>query len=272
MGLWLELGLAMLLGGSAASAAQHGTEIDHAGNRSEPLTAQRQAAPAAGEDPLPITFCEAARDWCATVRQDGEDGPWTLLVFPAGVQNEPLRYPLPEAPEEEPAEVSLWPFLVREADGTLLAGVQYYRRTMYSGGGAGAERLLLLRLPGEQAPVPVLETPIGGSSMVRACFGEDDMRARRDACHDEYEFTGTLALDPAATAGRPRFILTTVARTYPGQVSRDEDSAERPPLRRRDLIWWRDPECSYTRRFAPDAAGQYAPDAPLPACSDYLDL
>lgn len=244
---------------------------DRAGNRIEPLAAQPEAAPAADGAPPPATLCGAARDWCATVRQDGEDGPWALLVFPAGPGGEPRRHPLPEMAEDE-TEVSLWPFLVREADGTLLVGVKYYRRTMYSGGGAGAERLQLVRLAGDAAPVPVLETPIGASSTIRACFSEQDMRQRAQACHDEYEFSGTLTLDPATATGRPRFILTVIARTYPGQVSRDEDSLERPQLRRRDLVWWRDPECSYTRRFAPEAGGHYAPDAPLPACSDYLDI
>jgi hypothetical protein len=55
-------------------------------------------------------------------------------------------------------------------------------------------------------------------------------------------------------------------------VIRTGDSRARGRLTRRDLVWWRDPACSYARRFAPDAAGHYAPDAPLPACSDYLDI
>ncbi|HST36724.1 MAG TPA: hypothetical protein VLK25_08870 [Allosphingosinicella sp.] len=244
---------------------------DRAGNRIEPLMAQRQVAPSAGAEPLPATVCNGARFWCATVRRDGAEGPWTLLVYSAGLGGAPRRLTLPQAAEDE-TELAVWPFLVREADGALLVGIKWYRRTMYSGGGAGAERLQLLRLAGAAAPVAVLEAPSEGSSMVRACFSQEDMRSRRRACHDEYEFSGTLTLDPATTAGRPHFILTTMARTYPGRLAREEDSAERPPLRRRDLVWWRDPDCSYTRRFAPDAAGLYAPDAPLPACSDYLDI
>ena len=254
-------------------AAVEQPAADPAGNSIEPLRAERQAPPASGAEPLPATVCTTARRWCATVRRDGESGPWALLIYPQGrgARGEPVRHRL-EPGEEEADEVSVWPFLVREADGALLVGIKYYRRTMYSGGGAGVERLQLLRLAGDAVPVPVLETPIGASAMVRACFSEEDMRQRAEACHDEYEFNGSLTLDPATAAGRPRFILTARARTYPGRVSRDEDSAERPPLRRRDLIWWRDPACSYTRRFAPDGAGHYAPDAPLPACSDYLDI
>jgi hypothetical protein len=261
--------------GSALLAAAPTAHIaaDRAGNRIEPLAAQRQAAPASGEGPIPATVCTAARTWCATVRRDGESGPWALLVYPhgPGARGAAVRYPL-DPGDDDVAEVSVWPFLVREADGALLVGIKYYRRTMYSGGGAGAERIQLLRFAGDAAPVPVLEAPISASSMVRACFSEADMRQRARACHDEYEFAGTLTLDPATAAGRPRFILTTRARTYPGRVIRTADSLERGPLRRRDLVWWRDPTCSYTRRFAPDAAGHYAPDRPLPDCSDYLDI
>lgn len=266
------IGVAMI-GLALSLAAAPPPTADRAGNRIEPLAAQRQLAPAANADPIPATFCTAARSWCATVRREGERGPWALLVSPRGlgVRGAPVRYGL-DPGDDDVAEVSVWPFLVRETDGALLVGIKYYRRTMYSGGGAGAERLQLLRLAGDAAPVPVLEAPISASSMVRACFSEADMRERGRACHDEYEFAGTLTLDPATAAGRPHFILTTRARTYPGRVIRAEDMRERGPLRRRDLVWWRDPACSYTRRFVPDAAGRYAPSAPLPACSDYLDI
>lgn len=261
------LGLLLLI--AAAQPSQ--PAADRAGNRIETLRPQRQAAPAAEGERLPVTYCKRIGDWCATLRREGEGEPWELLVFAGGVRGggEPRRYPLPEAAEDE-TEVALWPCLVREADGALLVGIKWYRRTMYSGGGAGVERLQLLRLTDDATPV--LEAPIEASAMVRACFSDDDMRQRAGACHDEYEFSGSLTLDPTAAAGWPRFILTTVARTYPGQVSRYEDSAERAQLRRRDLVWWRDPTCSYTHRFVPDAAGHYAPDTPLPACSDYLDI
>lgn len=243
---------------------------DVAGNRMEALTAQGVAA---RDDLLPATACDGARRWCATLRRDGASGPWELLLFSAGPQSAPRHVALPEAPEgDDESELSVWPFLVREADGALLIGVTYYRRTMYSGGGAGVERLRLLRLTGEAALVTVLETPIGASSTVRACFSPADARARRQVCHDEYLFTGTLTLDPSTTAGRPHFILTAIAQTYPGRLIRSEDSRERGALRRRDLVHWRDPACSYTRRFAPDAAGGYAPEQPLPPCSDYLDI
>lgn len=261
----LQQMIALLLAAAAPVA-------DGAGNRMEILTAIPHPAPASGEQ-VPETLCAAGRGWCATLRRDEGDGPWALLLYPGGPQSAPRHVPLPAPAEDEgDSEVSVWPFLVREADGGLLVGVKYYRRSMYSGGGGGAGRLRLLRLAGEAPPAIVLELPIEAASMVRACFSRADMRARAQACHDEYEFAGTLALDPATSSGRPRFILTTVARTYPGRLIRDNDSRERGPLRRRDLVWWRDPDCSYMRRFAPDAAGHYAPDSPLPACSDYLDI
>jgi hypothetical protein len=148
------------------------------------------------------------------------------------------------------------------------------RSTGYSGGGASATRLTLLRFaPGAEGLAPVLETPLGGSAMIRACFGRRDERNRAGACHDQYELVGNLTLDSANAGARPRFLLTTRARTYPGRLDRNADSTAAPPLRRRDLVWAADPACTYTRMFAFDAAaGGYAPDRPLPDCDQYLDF
>ena len=67
--------------------------------------------------------------------------------------------------------------------------------------------------------------------------------------------------------------VETIATTYPGRRSRSEDSREGRPLRQQDLAYWRDPVCSYTRRYRFDAAaGRYLPESPVPACDDYLDL
>jgi hypothetical protein len=246
---------------------------DRAGNRYEALAPERQAAPAEGEEPLPATYCSTARDWCATVRRDEANGRWELLLYAGapGRQAEPRRFPIASG-DPDVSEVGLWPFRVRETDGALLVGIKYYRRTMYSGGSAGVEQLQLLRLAGEAAPATMLETAIGGSASIRACFGRRDMRNRAGACQDEYELIGNLTLDAANAGARPRLLLTARARTYPGRRDREHDSESDPPLRRRDLVWWNDPVCSYRRNFAfaPDE-GRYRPDSPLPDCAQYLD-
>ena len=41
--------------------------------------------------------------------------------------------------------------------------------------------------PGVAEPPPLLTVPNGGSVMIRACFGERDMRQRAGACHDLYD-------------------------------------------------------------------------------------
>lgn len=172
------------------------------------------------------------------------------------------------------ATFAIRPALVREADGAVLIQVERTRTTGFSGGGARAIRLELVRAgPGAGALGGVLDAPASAVKDIRACFGERDRRARRDACSDQYEFATTLTLDPATRAGRPRFLLAARARTYPGRRMLSSDSTTARPLRRADLAWAADPACSYRRRFAYDeAAGAYLPDAALPDCADYLDF
>ena len=99
------------------------------------------------------------------------------------------------------------------------------------------------------------------------------MRRRRNACSDQYEFAGTLTLDPATRAGRPHFLFSARARTYPGRRALDSDSTTAPPLRPSDLHWAVDPACTYRRSLAPGAGDAgYTPDRPLPDCADYFDF
>jgi hypothetical protein len=155
-----------------------------------------------------------------------------------------------------------------------VVGVERTSSTSYSGGGASATRLLLVRAgPGGGPLRLVLDMPLRGGKDIRACFGPRDRRNRRGACSDQYEFAATLAIDPATRAGPPHFLLSTSARTFPGRRTTDSDSTTAPPLRPSDLHWATDPVCSYRRRIAFDAGeGRYLPDRALPACADYLDF
>ncbi|HSD36384.1 MAG TPA: hypothetical protein VLC92_02680 [Rhodocyclaceae bacterium] len=177
---------------------------------------------------------------------------------------------LSSADEEEPS-LQLWPQLIR-FEGGILAGVETEARAMYSGGGGNATTLHLIAfLPG-QPPFEVLSVPQSANVMIRACFGERDMKKRAGACHDEYNFDANLALTGKSAAGMPVLRYRSTATSFPGPVSRSRDSLAGRPLRKRDLVTFTDPQCSYQRlyRFAPEARS-YVPDTPPPDCSNYTE-
>jgi hypothetical protein len=255
---------------------------DRAGNRIEPLDTEG-AAPAPGSGQAAratANYCSGPGEdrWCVSGGPDEAGGPWRLTISRRHrlLDSRPAYY-APAEPDED-AGYSVWPWLIRERGGSVLVGLLTMRGASYAGGGASATRLTLVRLDGGSGAVePVLEVPDTGLATIRACFSEADARARRGQCEDEYELAGALRIDTnnpsAPDDSRPRLILETRARTWPGRITRDADSRDRGPLRRGDLAWWRDPECSYRRSFALDpATGRYVPDSPLPDCLDYLDI
>lgn len=226
-----------------ATDAPSGAAEDAAGNVIEPLAAQG------------VVYCSADGVWCVektdaivVVRRDGAD--------------------VASIPLDDPAASGVWPSIVRSGDSALI-GVTQSREAMYSGGGGSATTLTLYDVTGGAA-TPALEIPLSGAVSIRACFDEDDPARRANVCHDEYSFEGALALDPSVRRGAPRIVLTTEASTYPGQLSRSEDSTQAAPLTQADLVRWRDETCSY-RRVARREDGAYVWDDPLPACSDYLE-
>ena len=235
-------------------------------------TARRAAAAALVEN-LVLHRCTSDRLWCAQLVQEGEA--WHVEIVDRSRYGEPerrIRFDPPDPGSADPF-YELWPNLVREPNGTVAIGLLTSWRAGFSGGGAMTTRLSLHHIgPDAAAAVTLFEVPVGGSAMIRACFGDDDMRRRREACHDDYQFSGELALEPGTSSGRPLFRFTTTARTYPGEVWRWEQVPDdRPPLQRRELVWSTDPNCSYRRVFRFDpAAGRYVPDDLLPECGQYL--
>ena len=211
----------------------------------------------------------AAPRWCVSASRNDDLG-WTLTIGNAETSRTArVRLPAPEGPE---ASLAVWSQLIRGADGSVLAGVQRTDRGAFSGGGWQKDRLILVRITAETETI-VLDLPLLGSASIRACFDERDRRRRRDACTDDYSFTAGFELATDNASPTPALDVWTHATTYPGRRSRSEDSRERRPLRRQDLTRWRDPVCSYTRRYRFDAAaGRYLPESPVPACADYLDL
>jgi hypothetical protein len=269
---WLLPGLLLLLWGRPAAAEPAQMLPFPAVETREAREAARRAAEAALVEDIVVNRCTSDRGWCAELVRDGES--WLLeLVDRTGANGAERRVRF-EPPDRQIGDpfFALWPHLVREAGGAVMIGLLAGRRNGFSGGGALATRLILVRFEsGAARAAEVLTVPVEGSAMIRACFGARDMRLRRRACHDECEFSGALALAPDDGAGHPRLAFTTRARTYPGDLTPWEDSAERPPLRRGDLVWADHRGCSYRRTFAFDPAeGRYLADAALPDCSQFL--
>lgn len=236
---------------------------DAAGNRMEALTAPKDGDPA----------CTADGRWCARIAKT--DGAGVLNVFD-GTQSLPAVWKQ-TAPEGGNGDTTyaLWPWIIREAaPDTVLVGVEVRESAGYSGGGANATHLTLYRLRAKGAAADWAEAttlPWDAYIMIRACFSEADMKKRADVCHDEYTFAGSLRLDPAVKAGRPRFTFQTRATSFPGKVSRSADSLEAPPLKKKDIVQAVDPACTYRRVLTVDAAtGRYVPDRPEPECTDYM--
>jgi hypothetical protein len=225
---------------------------DAAGNRMEALSEN------AG------SWCTDDRVWCVDAADDS-----TAIVS----RNGQTVSTIPVSDIEEGNDWGPWPHVIRVGrdDASAIIGIVSVDRQLYSGGSASARRVSLYEVaPGEEAQQVLVGVPISAEAMVRACFTEEHAAARQDACHDEYDFTGAITLDPAVAQGAPRLILTTVATSFPGQRTRASDSTTEAPLERSDLVIWRDDTCSY-RRVATREGASYVWDAPLPACADYLE-
>jgi hypothetical protein len=263
--------LLCLLAIAAAPQRAAAPAVDGAGNRMAAFAATTPPRNAEAQPDPSALHCTADRRWCARMRPEEGASAWVVELTTRGAPQRDFEL---TGPGDEEARFTIWPHIVIEAGGAVLIGVERSRSTSYSGGGASATNLVLVRAePGGGALRQVLDLPLRAGKDLRACFGPRDMRHRLGACSDQYEFDGSLTLDPATRAGPPRFLLTVRARTYPGRRDMNSDSTTERPLRRSDLRWWTDPTCSYLRRIAPDARdGQYAPDRPLPACSAYLDF
>ncbi|MEJ0060656.1 MAG: hypothetical protein WDM79_14230 [Terricaulis sp.] len=231
---------------------------DGAGNRMEAL-----ANPDAEHT---ARWCTGDGVWCVSASDE---------VAPAvtNTQTETTT----ELPLVEEGSAGVWPMIVRSrgAGGgeDVIVGITATKQEGYSGGGASQSLLQLYSISSESGlATTALEhpLPLAGAADIRACFSEQDTANRRDACSDQYNFEGALTLDTAPTSGSPVLIFTTEASTYPGRVSRSEDSTAAPPLTQADLVHVRDERCSYRRTLSRNADGAYIPDVPLPECPDYF--
>lgn len=252
------------------------------------LIAAAQPAAAAAPDPVIIALvagegekqCLPDHSLCLDLPRTEESGGALHLSAPATGSARDAAFALPYAADDGQA-LGLWPYLVslpRHADDAsgaqqYLMGVIVGVRTMYSGGGGSGSRLHLLRLDTTPSSTrlgdEVLDVVWGSSLMIRACFSEADMKNRREACHDEYGFTGKLSAAPADGAELPALTYRSTATAYPRGARRWGDNSDLR-LTAADLVRETDPICSYERtlHYNP-ATSRYEMDRPAPECSDY---
>jgi len=198
-------------------------------------------------------FCAGGEAWCVLT---GDEGAVSVA------QDGGAQVALPTRGER-------WPNAI-VSQGAAIVGVIETETQTYSGGGGSASHLTLYRVA-NGAAMEIAKLPYAAAIDIRACFTEEDTRRRMDACSDQYNFVSRVRLDETVTSGAPRIVLETAAGTFPGRVTRGEDSLERSALTQADLVWAQDDVCSFRRTYSATAAGPYAPDAELPACSDYLE-
>lgn len=245
------------------------------------------AQPAAASDPVVIALvagegdrkCLPDKSLCLDLpgpAKAGEGG----LVLTAPTNGDARDLPLPYS-RDDGQSLALWPYLIAvpprgdaPADARqYLMGVVTSQTAMYSGGGGNGSRLHLLRLDTTPSDMrvgdEVLDVVWDSSLMIRACFSEQAMKDRREACHDEYNFTGTLSAGPAEAGELPALTYRAVATAYPRTARRSQDNGGLQ-LKAADLVHAKDPECSYERtlRYNP-ATSRYEMDRPAPDCSDY---
>lgn len=226
--------------------------------------------------PRQIHQCTADGAWCIKTSKS-----WLTVLArsPNGTLVERARLPMTND-EERMTESKPWMSLVRARLGAnserVLIGVEERRSEAYSGGGGSLTELHLYAVGAggkDSSATPQLSIPLTSSFMVRACFSPEDEKARRGACHDEYTFAGELELARTRRSGEVSVAFRGRAESYPGRRSRMDDSSQQPPLRKSDLVWALDAECSFQRYIRWNmSTGTVSWSRPLPSCENYLQL
>jgi hypothetical protein len=265
--------------------------------RMEPLIEVPQASQAEvpQKDISPPIFCTNDKRWCVFMSRDSDTKATTLNIYNgqlapeiSGSQSYPRdvgRYPFVAALNY--ATLKIWPTIIRyptlRIDGlklneTIDVGVISEVSTGYSGGGAQSTSLRLFQLgPTLDGSMPdptnfgvVLDVPLSGQKLIRACFGDQDYERRRGVCHDAYDFKAILKLGKTLSDGTPQLLYQSYATTTPrGSRLSNDNSALR--LSVSDVKPGKDRKCSYRRVYSFDGEfGSYFPPKPPPDCSDYM--
>lgn len=241
------LAITFVPGVSLAQTAQ-----DHRGNRIEPF---RQSGIVLDGRENRTLACTTDRSWCAELTWSDVDRRLTLLIGPEeGLDNQSPTYTyiLPSGLVGD-GSVTVWGTIVIEAGGAVMVGLDLSRETRRSGSRSYQRRLLLLRAePDQGSVVPVLEVPLSGFVEMAPCAAPDERPTVSSGCYSRLHFDTLFTLVPLLAPERPALVLVARAVEYPGET----------PV----------PACTFTRSFFFDPElGWYVPDAPLPACSEFLD-
>ncbi len=268
--------------------------------RMEPLIEQPATTPApdTSDRVSPATLCSKDKRWCAFLSRDVDLNTVTLNIYNG--QLPPIikdgrsyargvgSYPVGAMVEDsENASMKIWPMIIRQptprSDGiklneTISIGIESGQSTGYSGGGAQSTSLQLYQLlPSidDNMPEPinfgtVLQVPLSGYKMIRACFGEENYKKRLGVCHDEYDFKATLTLGKTMPGSAPQIVYQSTAITTPGSSRLDDDNTLRQ-LTPSDIKPRRDRICSYRRVYTYDGEfGSYFTPKQIPDCADYM--
>jgi hypothetical protein len=268
--------------------------------RMEPLIEVAATIPATDTpDPVsPATLCTQDKRWCAFLSRNVDLNSTTLNIYNG--QLPPLVkdgrsyardvgiYPVSTMTADgESGSARIWPIIIRQPtlriddlklNETISIGIELGQSTGYSGGGAQSTSLNLYQLgPNIDGNMPdpgnfgiILDVPLSGNKLIRACFSESDYKKRRGMCHDEYDFDATLKLGKTMPDGAPQIIYQSSAITRPGSSRLSEDNTLRQ-LSVADLKPHKDPICSYHRIYTYDGEfGSYFTPKQIPDCADYM--
>lgn len=227
-----------------------------------------------------IASCTVGREWCVTMAFD--TNPDKLAYFvdvkrPEGPSSS-ASIENPELSSSDRAELWDAPVTYSTQSGRrgFLFGIVTTSSEGYSGGGASARKLQFFRAEPKDTDIlsvsPIGEPiPFGASSMIRACFSEQDQKLRRNKCHDEYDLDVTLKLKPALVNDLPAFLYISKATTTPGFASRDTDNSDDARLRTMKAADFKprgDMRCTFTRQLQANAQRtMYSLE--IPDCSEY---
>jgi hypothetical protein len=229
-------------------------------------------------------MCSAEAGLCLSIERESEDA--RVLVVEEQIKgSEPrvVRLPLSAIASYGPEISGIWPQIITHRvsdtrpdaphDG-ILVGLTTSESQGYSGGGAQAIRVHLWQLyrsyGSPRLISEMLDVPLSGNVMIRACFSENDMEERGGACHDEYAHEAALTLGKGISDAMPVLHYAFQAKAFPSFVRRSDDSLKHGKVTEKELRWSDDPNCSYTRTLRVNpATRRYEFDRAAPDCSDY---
>lgn len=249
--------------------AEAQTATDHRGNRIENF---RQSGVTLGGHRNAPLACTGDGGWCADLVWSAPDAKLTLVVVPPADRSSPSPTHVYVLPPNllDGGGVSLWDRIIIEADGGVMVGLDISKVTQRPGFRSVQRRLLLLRVGPDAGDrlVPVLEAPLSGNTEVAVCSTPQTPESYV-SCTNQFVLSSLFTLVPNISPARLDLVMVVTAYTAPDRRFRSEEA--RDPVERLEGDEVADPECTYTRSFYFDEeAERFLPDAPLPACPEFL--